>query len=150
FSYSTQAPSITATFSVIWDRNKQFDNPENMHVVIFRCSSMAQSCGICLELPEKFKCGWCQDTENSCKVHEHCNRPPTLWLDRKQTCPNPQIFSFTPKSGPWEGGTNITIKGINLGRAFQDIANNVRVIHEDLKVIAECVPHEELYVKTTQ
>ncbi|GBN74991.1 Plexin-A2, partial [Araneus ventricosus] len=149
FSYSTQAPSITATFSVIWDRNKQFDNPENMHVVIFRCS-VAQSCGICLELPEKFKCGWCQDTENSCEVHEHCNRPSTLWLDKNQTCPNPQIFSFTPKSGPWEGGTNITIKGINLGRAFQDIANNVRVIHEDLKVIAECVPHEELYVKTTQ
>ncbi|XP_055945383.1 plexin A3-like isoform X2 [Argiope bruennichi] len=150
FSYSTQAPNITAAFAVIWDVNKPFDNPENIHVLIFRCSGMAQSCGICLELPEKYKCGWCQDTDNSCEVYEHCNRLPTLWLDRKQTCPNPQILSFSPKSGPWEGGTNITIKGINLGRVFQDIANNVRVIHEDRKVIAECVPHEELYVKTTQ
>ncbi|GFY60911.1 hypothetical protein TNIN_181314 [Trichonephila inaurata madagascariensis] len=150
FSYSTQAPNITAAFAVIWDVNKPFDNPENIHVLIFRCSGMAQSCGICLELPEKYKCGWCQDTDNSCQVYEHCNRLPTLWLDRKQTCPNPQILSFYPKSGPWEGGTNITIKGINLGRVFQDIANNVRVIHEDRKVIAECVPHEELYVKTTQ
>ncbi|GBM68568.1 Plexin-A2 [Araneus ventricosus] len=134
FSYSTQAPNFTAAFAVIWDVNKTFDNPENIHVLIFRCSGMAQSCGVCLELPEKYKCGWCQDTDNSCQVYEHCNRLPTLWLDRRQTCPNPQILSFTPKSGPWEGGTNITIGGINLGRVFQDIANNIRVIHEGLKV----------------
>ncbi|GBN70655.1 Plexin-A4, partial [Araneus ventricosus] len=150
FSYSTQAPNFTAAFAVIWDVNKTIDNPENIHVLIFRCSGMGQSCGVCLELPEKYKCGWCQDTDNSCQVYEHCNRLPTLWLDRRQTCPNPQILSFTPKSGPWEGGTNITIRGINLGRVFQDIANNIRVIHEGRKVIAECVPHEELYVKTTQ
>ncbi|XP_054724986.1 plexin A3-like isoform X2 [Uloborus diversus] len=150
FSYSTQAPNITAAFAVIWDVNKPFDNPENIHVLIYRCSGMAQSCGICLELPEKYNCGWCQDTDNSCQVYEHCNRLPTLWLDSKQTCPNPQILSFYPKSGPWEGGTNITIRGINLGRVFQDIAGGVRVIHEDRKVIAECVPHEELYLKTTE
>lgn len=31
FSYSTQAPNITAAFAVIWDVNKPFDNPENIH-----------------------------------------------------------------------------------------------------------------------
>lgn len=56
---------------------------------------MAQSCGICLELPEKYACGWCQETDKSCQVYEHCNRLPTLWLDRKQTCPNPQIISVS-------------------------------------------------------
>ncbi|KAG8193494.1 hypothetical protein JTE90_003709 [Oedothorax gibbosus] len=150
FSYSTQAPNISAAFAVIWDVNKPFDNPENIHVLIFRCLGMATSCGMCLELPEKYRCGWCQDSDHSCQVYDHCNRLPTLWLDRKQTCPNPQILAFSPKSGPWEGGTNITVRGINLGRVFSDIASSVRVVHEDGKTIAECTPHEDLYVKTTQ
>lgn len=150
FSFSTQAPNITAAFAVIWDVNKPFDNPENIHVLIYRCSGMALSCGICLELPKKYNCGWCQDADDSCQVLEHCNRLPTLWLDRKQTCPNPQILSFSPRSGPWEGGSNITIKGINLGRVFDDISGGVRVTHEDRKVISDCIPIPELYVKTTE
>lgn len=68
-------------------------------------------------LPEQYKCGWCQDTL-ACAVAKQCNAG---WLHRSQTCPNPQIHSFEPHIGPWEGGTNITIRGIDLGKHFSDI-----------------------------
>jgi hypothetical protein len=37
------------------------------------------------------------------------------WLNKQGVCPDPQIVSFEPTSGPVEGGTNLTIFGINLG-----------------------------------
>ena len=42
------------------------------------------------------------------------------------------------------GGTNITIRGINLGKEFLDIYNGITVsgIH--------CDPYESLYLKTEQ
>ncbi|GIY30136.1 hypothetical protein CEXT_325961 [Caerostris extrusa] len=138
-------------FAVIWDVNKPFDNPENIHVLIFRCSGMAQSCGICLELPRSTNVAGVKILTIGAKYMNIvivCQ--PFGWIGSKHAQILRYFRYFSPKSGPWEGGTNITIKGINLGRVFGDIANNVRVIHEDRKVIAECVPHEELYVKTTQ
>lgn len=79
---------------------------------------MCDSCGTCLLLPEKFHCGWCSATL-TCEVTKQCNAD---WLDRSQTCPNPRILSFEPRTGPWEGGTNITIRGIDLGKHFGDIS----------------------------
>lgn len=80
-----------------------------------------------------------------------------MFLDRgafsKQTCPDPQILDFNPKSGPLEGGSNITVEGINLGRNFEDIANGVHVAHEQNGVtvgLISCVPFRELYVKTSK
>ena len=37
------------------------------------------------------------------------------------------IFYSSPEYGPWEGGTNITIRGVNLGKSFEDIARGVTV-----------------------
>jgi len=31
----------------------------------------------------------------------------------------PEIKSFEPVMGPWEGNTNVTIRGINLGKTFK-------------------------------
>ena len=64
-------------------------------------------------------CGWCQSSKR-CEVKEKCGRDASSWLKRDQTCPNPQITHFHPMSGPWEGGTNITINGINLGKKYVD------------------------------
>lgn len=60
---------------------------------------------------------------------------------------------ISPKSGPFEGGTNITIEGINLGRNFEDIANGVNVAHEQNGVtvgLIPCIPFRERYVKTSR
>lgn len=149
FIYSSSAPNISATFDVLWDNNKPLDNPENIHIVAYQCSRMADNCGLCLELPEKYNCGWCKQT-NSCQIRDHC---PQLFLTSGETCPNPQILSFEPKTGPPEGGTNITIKGINLGRTFEDIQNGISVelMQNNLKIDQiECVPFRELYVRTSQ
>lgn len=37
------------------------------------------------------------------------------WLNKQNVCPDPQIISFEPASGPVEGGTQLTITGVNLG-----------------------------------
>jgi plexin A len=143
FSYTSRAPNITATFAVIWGGSKPLDNPDNMHVVIYRCRDMADNCGMCLALAEKYGCGWCQSSDR-CEVKEQCDRGVGVWLNRNQTCPNPEVHTFEPQLGPWEGGTNITIRGINLGKTFADIYSGVSVAG------ISCEPYKDLYVKTKQ
>ena len=60
FTYTSRAPNVTATFAVIWGQSKPLDNPDNIHVLIYRCKEMADNCGMCLSLDEKYQCGWCQ------------------------------------------------------------------------------------------
>ena len=55
-----------------------------------------------------------------------------------------QIHDFSPKSGPFEGGTNITITGINLGKRFEDIYDQVTVAG------VPCKPIPESYIRTRQ
>lgn len=141
FSYSSRPPNITVPFAVIWGGSKPLDNPDNIHVVIYRCRDMADNCGMCLALAEKYGCGWCM-TSDRCEVKEQCDKGSGTWLDRNQTCPNPEILSFEPAMGPWEGHTNITINGINLGKTFRDIYQGVTVSG------LQCQPYEELYIRT--
>ena len=152
FTYSTLAPNITASFAVIWDNSKPLDNPDGIHVLVYQCSSMADNCGFCLELPDKYKCGWCKDS-NSCQIQDHCPQQQPSFLLSSDTCPNPQILSFEPTSGPYEGGTNLTIKGINLGRTFEDIQNGITVdLYQNDNRFGQidCLPYRELYVRTSQ
>ena len=55
-----RAPNIIVTFAVIWGQFKPLDNPDHIHVLIYRCKEMANNCGMCLSLDEKYQCGWCQ------------------------------------------------------------------------------------------
>ena len=76
-------------------------------------------------------------------MREQCGGDDHMsWLDRNHTCPNPRVTYFSPRSGPWEGGTNITIEGENLGKHFDDIARGVTVAG------MACDPYEELYRRT--
>ncbi|XP_013794744.1 plexin-A2-like [Limulus polyphemus] len=152
FTYGTPAPNITATFAVIWEGTKPLDNPENIHVLVYRCEGMADNCGMCLELLEKYSCGWCQASK-SCQVYDRCQQNATMWLERKQTCPNPKIKRFSPTSGPLEGGTEITVHGINLGRIFGDIDGGVTIKVTDQKygrIDIPCKPIKEKYIKTRE
>lgn len=143
FSYTSRAPNITVPFAVIWGGSKPLDNPDNIHVVIYRCRDMADNCGMCLALAQKYGCGWCQSSDK-CEVKDQCDRGTGVWLNRNQTCPNPEIHSFEPQLGPWEGGTNVTIQGINLGKTFLDIYAGVSIAG------LPCQPYPELYVRTKQ
>ncbi|XP_076657981.1 plexin A [Halictus rubicundus] len=143
FSYTSRAPNITVPFAVIWGGSKPLDNPHNIHLVIYRCRDMANNCGMCLALAPKYDCGWCQSSDK-CEVHSQCDWGTRVWLHRNQTCPNPVIHSFEPVMGPWEGNTNVTIRGINLGKTFSDIFRGVMVGG------MSCEPYEELYLRTEQ
>ena len=52
------------------------------------------------------------------------------------------VSPCSPEYGPWEGGTNITIRGVNLGKNFEDIARGVTVAG------MACDPYPHLYEKT--
>ena len=45
---------------MIWGQSKPLDNPDNIHVLIYRCKEMANNCGMCLSLDKKYQCGWCE------------------------------------------------------------------------------------------
>ena len=83
-------------------------------------------------------------SSGKCEVKDKCGSDASSWLKRDQTCPNPQVTSFEPMLGPWEGGTNITIRGINLGKEFLDIYGGITVAG------IQCDPYESLYLKTEQ
>ncbi len=59
------------------------------------------------------------------------------YLTRRQA-----YIVFSPEYGPWEGGTNITITGMNLGKSFEDIARGVTVAG------MACDPYPHLYENT--
>ena len=143
FGYNRREPNVSATFAVIWDGSKPLDNPDKIHVLIYECQEMADNCGKCLSLDEKFNCGWCQSSEK-CEVKDKCGNDASTWLNRDQTCPDPRVTSFEPRLGPWEGGTNITIKGINLGKTFVDIYAGIQVAG------IQCDPYKHLYKQTEE
>lgn len=134
FSYTSRAPNITVPFAVIWGGSKPLDNPHNIHLVIYRCRDMADNCGMCLTLAPKYDCGWCQSTDR-CEVKDNCERNTGMWLNSNQTCPNPEIHSFEPVMGPWEGNTNVTIRGINLGQTFM-VRGNILIHIGDFCIIS--------------
>lgn len=52
-------------------------------VIVYRCQGMAENCGFCLELPDKYGCGWCHD---QCDVQEKCSERNNehMWLNKQQ------------------------------------------------------------------
>ena len=52
---------------------------------------------------------------------------PSHSLPSLGVCPNPSITKFFPASGPKEGGTDVTIEGLNLGQKYEDIKDGVLV-----------------------
>ena len=68
--------------------------------------------------------------------------PPEKILRKSASLIGVTIFIFSPEYGPWEGGTNITITGVNLGKSFEDIARGVTVAG------MACDPYPDLYENT--
>lgn len=81
-------------------------------------------CSTCLAT--EFDCGWCDTiSDDTCRVHEDCSSGN--FSTQSNQCPSPTISSFSPTSGPQEGGTRIQIRGTNLGVSYSDISSSVTV-----------------------
>ncbi|XP_069801194.1 plexin-A2 isoform X2 [Dendropsophus ebraccatus] len=148
-SYSYEGMDISdlaVNFSVVWNGNFIIDNPQDMKVHLYKCAAQRESCGLCLKADQKFECGWCSG-EGRCTLHHHCPFAQNQWLDwssRNVKCTNPRITEILTVSGPPEGGTRVTIRGVNLGLDFSEIANNVLVAG------VQCMPLEEEYIIAEQ
>ena len=85
----------------------------------FGSCSLHTDCASCLD-PERvdpLRCGWC---DSYCATDEECQTPTLMSRSR---CP-PEVFDFTPKSGPLSGGTVVTISGDNLGTRHSSQENS--------------------------
>ena len=51
---------MNATIVVVWGGGKPLDNPDNIHLELYKCPEMATNCGRCMDLKYTFKCGWCK------------------------------------------------------------------------------------------
>ncbi|XP_020863472.1 LOW QUALITY PROTEIN: plexin-A2 [Phascolarctos cinereus] len=119
--------NLAVDFAVVWNGNFVIDNPENLKVHLYKCAAQRESCGLCLKADRKFECGWCSG-ERRCTLHQHCSNPTWLdWSSHNVKCTNPQITEILTMSGPPEGGTRVTIHGVNLGLDFSEIAQYVQV-----------------------
>uniref|UniRef100_A0A669QE67 Plexin A2 n=1 Tax=Phasianus colchicus TaxID=9054 RepID=A0A669QE67_PHACC len=119
--------NLAVDFAVVWNGNFVIDNPEDVKVHLYKCAAQRESCGLCLKADPKFECGWCSG-EGRCTLRPHCSPQPWLdWSSRNVKCSNPRITEILTVSGPPEGGTRVTIRGVNLGLDFSEIARGVQV-----------------------
>uniref|UniRef100_A0A8B9MWV7 Plexin-A2 n=1 Tax=Accipiter nisus TaxID=211598 RepID=A0A8B9MWV7_9AVES len=128
--------NLAVDFAVVWNGNFVIDNPEDLKVHLYKCAAQRESCGLCLKADPKFECGWCSG-EAKCTLRPHCSSPSAQpWLDWSSR--NVKL------SGPPEGGTRVTIRGVNLGLDFSEIAHGVQVAG------VQCTPLPEQYVVAEQ
>ncbi|XP_036358669.1 plexin-A1 isoform X4 [Octopus sinensis] len=136
FSYEPDVPYRNVPFEITWGPNERpLDNLGSIQVKMYKCESMATSCGICLTMDKIYRCGWC---ENKCSIRSQCTN--YHWFPSSEICRNVKITEFHPSKGPKEGGTLLTIRGENLGKTFSDIKKGVTVVG------AHCEPIESEYV----
>ncbi|CAD5219510.1 unnamed protein product [Bursaphelenchus okinawaensis] len=134
----------------------KLDNSDDFHVIIYKCDQLATNCGTCLGLPtDDFECGWCSadarcSHSDSCTINDNHS-----WLARTRgspsdlRCPFPKIDSFYPKKGPINGGTKITINGVNLGLDYHHVKDAVRVANVKCDVSEhEYVPSQKIVCHT--
>ncbi|KAK0398213.1 hypothetical protein QR680_002480 [Steinernema hermaphroditum] len=145
-----------ANFSVVWttDGNPTthvLDNMASTRVIMYKCEQLASNCGLCLTLGSQFSCGWCESDRPSgtaCMAREKCGIGRT-WYEAPRLCPHPRIVNFSPKKGPIEGGTLITITGDNLGHTFNQVQESVTIANMRCEVIREAyVPSSQIVCQT--
>ncbi|XP_054659953.1 plexin-A2 isoform X2 [Grus americana] len=97
----------------------------------YNCSAH-QLCLSCVN--SAFRCHWC-------KYRNLCTHDPTTCSFQEGRINVSEILTV---SGPPEGGTRVTIRGVNLGLDFSEIAHGVQVAG------VQCTPLPEQYVVAEQ
>ncbi|XP_072521525.1 plexin-A2-like [Salminus brasiliensis] len=120
---------LAVDLSIVWNSNFIIDNPERIKVHLYKCSAQRESCGLCLKADQRFGCGWCA-AESRCTLRKHCPSFAGRWLEptgHNSKCTHPRITEVTPLAGPPEGGTVVTIRGVNLGMTLAELQGRVEV-----------------------
>ncbi|KAE9421447.1 hypothetical protein Angca_002229, partial [Angiostrongylus cantonensis] len=120
-TYPEQLPNITAPLEFL-QGNHIIDTTT---ISIFSCSQLATDCSSCMFVSSLWTCSWC-----SGRCAHDCLRPSHDFV-----CDHPQILSFSPSSGPVEGGTEVTIIGRDLGSTMDDVRERVFVAGSRCPVI---------------
>eukprot|EP00731_Ephydatia_muelleri_P021675 Em0014g266a len=117
--------AMLANISLIWTNSGTVVYPIDplgvIQVTLYSCSSFSvTSCTSCLavNIGTGYGCGWCGGTSR-CVEPETC---PSI-TNQLLNCPSPVLRSVTPSSGPFGGGTRLTITGTDLGVTVGDISN---------------------------
>ena len=95
--------------------------PSSSSVTLYSCSAFSvTSCTSCLavNIGTGYGCGWCGGTSR-CVEPETC---PSI-TNQLLNCSLPVLRSVSPSSGPFGGGTRLTITGTDLGVTVGDISN---------------------------
>uniref|UniRef100_A0A915MX25 Sema domain-containing protein n=1 Tax=Meloidogyne javanica TaxID=6303 RepID=A0A915MX25_MELJA len=95
-------------------------------VSIYKCEYMATDCSRCMALDPVYSCSWCGG------ICRHIGKCPSSLKDSRtaaadELCTSPTIYSFSPNSGPLEGGTLVEIIGRDLGSSLQDVKDRVLI-----------------------
>ncbi|KFV07524.1 Plexin-A2, partial [Tauraco erythrolophus] len=138
--------NLAVDFAVVWNGNFVIDNPEDLKVHLYKCAAQRESCGLCLKADPKFECGWCSGEAKSSGApyrgfsrsehFQNTEQAPLCWVT--------PLGPTGSVSGPPEGGTRVTIRGVNLGLDFSEIAHGVQVAG------VQCTPLPEQYVIAEQ
>ncbi|XP_014678000.1 PREDICTED: plexin-A3-like, partial [Priapulus caudatus] len=121
-------------------RLKAIPIPPVGRVSVYKCEKMGRQCGECLRTDAMYACGWCGGA--TCSTEKQCRPADWFSLSNDTICPNPTITSFSPSSGPIEGGTVVVIDGYNLGLAFDDVDPYVTVGAS----ACDCGAHRDAYI----
>uniref|UniRef100_A0A915LS41 Sema domain-containing protein n=1 Tax=Meloidogyne javanica TaxID=6303 RepID=A0A915LS41_MELJA len=95
-------------------------------VSIYKCEYMATDCSRCMALNPVYSCSWCGGI---CRHVEKCSSSlrDSRTAAADELCTSPTIYSFSPNSGPLEGGTLVEIIGRDLGSSLQDVKDRVLI-----------------------
>ena len=104
-----------------WVFSSDLNFPPSSSVTLYNCSAVIPVCTSCLaiNISTGYDCGWCNGI-NSCGEPESCS---STFANQSYQCPSPVLSSVSPTSGPFGGGTNLTITGTNLGVKVGDIVS---------------------------
>ncbi|XP_019634101.1 PREDICTED: plexin-A1-like isoform X2 [Branchiostoma belcheri] len=134
YTYREDVQELAVALGASWGRSNIIDNPLGETVTLYKCSSQRTDCSLCVTAAPRYSCGWCGDT---CTVRQVCQNRGGTW--ELMNCPAPTITDFSPKSGPVNGGTSVTITGVNMGQRFTDIMAGVTIAGQS------CRPIEDQY-----
>ena len=105
-----------------WVCSSDLNFPSSSSVTLYDCSAFsAPVCTSCLavNIGTGYDCGWCNGI-SSCVAPETCS---STFAVQPNQCPSPVLSYVSPSSGPFGGGTRLTITGTNLGVTVGDIVS---------------------------
>ncbi|XP_065212914.1 plexin-A2-like [Planococcus citri] len=147
FTYAFETPNIPVTFAVMRNYSKEpISEPDTKTIIIYKCRLMASNYKTCSTLDKKYACGWCKSS-NQCDVETFCDvdSPSEYWLGYDEVYPNLSIVYFTPKFGPYDGGTNVTIRNHNIACPFNQIEGTITVAGASCEPINDsCVSNQSI------